>query len=193
MKYFWKWMACAVLVFVVTALAAAQEPLGDVARKERARPKPQAAKVVTDEDITSPATSVLAGDATATDKTKTADAAKEDGDKSADAKDKDKDSPQSAQERIKEMEAWKSKIAAQEAKVKATDDAVTQIDRDYRLRMSAFYADLGLRLRDEGKWAEQEKKYHEDIAAKEKERDAERTKLEDMKDAARRAGVHGID
>jgi hypothetical protein len=191
MKNFWKWMTCAVLVFVVTALAAAQEPLGDVARKERARPKPQAAKVVTDEDIPSATSAAPAGDASATDKKKTSDADKADGDKDADAK--DKDSPQTAQEKIKEMEAWKSKIAAQEGKVQALDQAVTQIDRDYRLRMSAFYADLGLRLRDEAKWADEEKKYHEDIAAKEKERDAERTKLEDMKDAARRAGVHGID
>lgn len=193
MKHFWKWMACAVLVLASAALAAAQEPLGDVARKERARPKPQAAKVVTNEDIPSAPTPVFAADASATDTKKTAeaDADKADGDKDADAKDKNE--PLSAQEKIKEMEAWKSKIAAQEGKVQGLDQAVTQIDRDYRLRMSAYYADLGLRLRDEAKWADEEKKYHEDIAAKEKERDAERTKLEDMKDAARRAGVHGID
>jgi len=88
---------------------------------------------------------------------------------------------------------WKTKIAAQEAKVQSLDQAVQQIDRDYRLRMSAFYGDLGVRLRDEAKWADEEKKYHEQIEAKQKERDAERDKLEDMKDEARRAGVNGID
>lgn len=200
MKHLWKWMACAIVVLAATALASAQEPLGDVARQERAKPKPQAAKTVTDDDIHPANAAILDDESSATDgKKKSSDADAETGEaKSADgkeAKDKDKakDEPLSAEEKTKQIEMWKTKVAAQEAKVQGLDQQVQQIDRDYRLRMSAYYADLGLRLRDEAKWADEEKKYHEEIAAKQKERDAERDKLEDLKDAARRAGINGID
>lgn len=188
MKIDWKWIACGVIVFSATALAVAQEPLGDVARKERGRQKPQAAKVVTNEDLPSveePASSPSTAE----------ESADTDADKSVpDSKDKnDKDKPLTVEEKIKQEQDWKAKIAAQEGKVKTLDQEVTQLERDYKLRMSAYYADLGLKLRDQAKWEEDEKKYKEQIATKQKARDAERTKLEDMKDAARKAGVESID
>jgi hypothetical protein len=189
MKHLWKWTACAILVFVATTLALAQESLGDLARKERARPKPHAAKVITNEDIPSVDTS---SDTAATDDKKSPDAEADSKDKDK-AKDKDKDKALSAEEKIQLMEKWKGKIAAQEASVKQLDDQVAQIDRDYKLRMSALYADLGNRLRDQAQWAADEKKFQEDMAAKAKERDAARSKLDDMKDQARREGVEGID
>ncbi|MDT8070681.1 MAG: hypothetical protein ROO76_21175 [Terriglobia bacterium] len=190
MKHLWKWVACSILVVAATALAAAQEPLGDVARQERAKPKPHGEKVITNDDIRSAGPDVVAPEPSPTDS-----AEKAGKDEKADEKSDltTKEGPLPANEEIKRTEMWKSKIAAQEAKVQSLDQQVQQIDRDYRLRMSAYYADLGLRLRDEAHWATEEKKYHEDIAKKQKERDAERDKLEDMKDAARRAGVHGLD
>ncbi len=179
-----KWIICAVIVIGASTLAAAQEPLGDVARKERAKQKPQAAKVITNEDLpsVSPEEAGASAEVPETDETKPGKKGEE-----------GQEGPASAQEKIKEMEQWKSRIAAQDAKVQLLDQQVTQLERDYKLRMSAFYSDLGLRLRDEAKWAEEEKKYHEEIAAKQKERDAERTKLDDLKEAARKAGVRGID
>lgn len=194
MKHLWKWMTCAILVFAATALASAQEPLGDVARQERAKPKPQAAKVITNEDLPSAKADVLANEPAATGKKADSDADQGEEATSADGKPaKAKNGPLTADEKIKQIEMWKTKIATQEAKVHSLDQEVQQIDRDYRLRMSAYYADLGMRLRDEGHWADEEKKYHEDIATKQKQRDAERDKLEDMKDQARRAGINGID
>ena len=199
MKHLWKWMACAIVVLAATALASAQEPLGDVARHERVKPKPQASKVVTDDDIPSVSKADVAvaeepSDRPRKEKVSVADAAKAEEDSTDKGEaDKEKQGPLTADEKIKQIEMWKSKIAAQETKVQGLDQQVQQIDRDYRLRMSAFYADLGVRLRDEAKWADEEKKYHEEIAAKQKERDVERDKLEDMKDIARRGGVNGID
>lgn len=197
MKHFWKWMACAILVVAATALASAQEPLGDVARQERAKPKPQAAKVITNDDLSSAKAEGLADEPGATPRKKSdsdSDAAQAEESATADGKPaKDKKEPLTADEKIKQLETWKTKVAAQEAKVHSLDEQVQQIDRDYRLRMSAYYADLGMRLRDEAHWADEEKKYHEQIEAKQKERDAERDKLEDIKDEARRAGVNGID
>ncbi len=183
MKHLWKWTACAIVVFVATSLASAQESLGDVARKERARPKPHAAKVITNDDIPSVDTSA---DSAKTDEKKAPEAAGDD-------KAKDKDKSLSAEEKIKLMETWKGKIAAQEATVKGLDQQVAQVDRDYKLRMSALYADLGNRLRDQAQWADDEKKFQDEMAAKQKERDAARSKLDDMKDQARHEGVEGID
>jgi hypothetical protein len=182
MKHPWKWLACAIIVFAGTTLVCAQQSLGDVARQERARPKPHAAKVITNDDIPSVATPEP--DSATTNEKKSAAAP---GDES------DKNKPPSAADKIKQIEMWKSKIAAQEAKVQALDEQVGQIDRDYKLRMSAFYADLGTRLRDEAKWAQEQQKFQDEMAAKQKERDAERDKLDDMKEQARRAGVNGID
>ncbi len=191
MKHLWKWMACAILILVASALAFAQEPLGDVARKERARPKPHAAKVITNEDI--PSVETPAADSATTDEKKATDAEGADKAKDKDDKDKDKDKPQTASEKIKQMEAWKGKIAAQEASVKAADQQIADVERNYRLRMSALYADVGTRLRDQAKWADDEKAYQEELAARQKQRDAEQAKLDAMKDEARRAGVGGIE
>lgn len=190
MKHLWKWTACAIVIFVASVLASAQEPLGDVARQERARPKPHAAKVITNDDI--PSVDTSAADSATTDDKKTPDAEGADKDKSKD-KEKDKDKPLTADEKIKEMAAWKSKIAAQEESVKAVDQQIAQIERNYKLRMSAMYADLGTRLRDQAKWADDEKNYQQELAAKQKELDAERAKLDALKDEARRAGAGGID
>ena len=187
MRIDWRWVACVGIVVSATALAVAQEPLGDVARKERGRLKPQAAKVVTNEDLPAveqPATSTAGEETVDADQDHNA----------ADNKDaNDKDKSLTVDEKIKQTQEWKAKIAAEEGKVKALDQEVTQLERDYKLRMSAYYADLGLKLRDQAKWDEDEKKYKEQIATKQKARDAERTKLEDMKEAARKAGVESVD
>lgn len=185
MRIDWRWVACVGIVFGATALAVAQEPLGDIARKERTRQKPQAVKVVTNEDLPAaeePATSTG---------TAREPAEANEGKNAAENKDA-KDKPLTGDEKIKQNQEWKAKIAAQEGKVKALDQEVTQLERDYKLRMSAYYADLGLKLRDQAKWDEDEKKYKEQIATKQKARDAERTKLDDMKEAARKAGVESV-
>jgi hypothetical protein len=173
----WKWVACAAIVIGAAALASAQESLGDFARKERTRQKPQAAKVITNDDIPSVETPAPSPDT------------KDSPDKNA----KDPFKPLTAEDKIKQTEQWRSRIAAQEAKVQALDREINQMERDYKVRMSAFYADLGMRLRDQNKWAADEKKYHDEIAAKQKAREEERTKLQELKEQGRRAGVEGID
>ncbi len=178
MKLYWKWILCVTIAIGTTAEASAQEPLGDVARKERAKQKPQAAKVITNDDIPSVDTSKQAAETKET---------------AVDKKDAAADRPLTAEEKIKQLQEWRTKISTQEGKVQALDREIAQMERDYKIRMSNFYADLGMRLRDQNKWAEDEKKYHDDIAAKQKAREAERTKLDDLKEQARRAGVTGIE
>jgi hypothetical protein len=163
----------------VTTLASAQS-LGETARQERARQKPQAAKTITNDDIPSVDTP---RDATvATDK-------KDD----ADSKDAEKKKDLSAQDKLNEMQAWKAKVAAQDAKVKDVDREINLMQREHKLREAVFYADAGMRVRDERTWFDQERTYQADLSAKQKALAAERNKLDELKDAARKSGAGGID
>lgn len=171
-----RWMLCFVVVIAATAMASAQS-LGDVARQERAKQKPQSAKVITNDDIPSVDTP---NSAAPTEKEDSAGDAKEGKSLSAD-------------EKIKEMQQWKDKIAAQDAKVKDLDREINLMERERKLREAVFYSDAGLRIRDEKKWGEDDRKYRDDLAARQKALGAERTKLDDMKTAARKAGVGGVD
>ncbi len=144
------------------AVAQSQAPaLGDVARQERAKPKAQAAKTYTNEDIPS----VTLPKDSATDK--------KDGDKaaSADAKDSTTDKKDAEKEpvsRDKEAAAWKDKISGQKAKVADLEREINLMDREYKMRAAVFYSDAGARLRDDKKWADEERKYKDDLATKQK-------------------------
>jgi hypothetical protein len=177
MKQSWKYIVCAVIVITATALASAQS-LGETARQERAKQKPQAAKVITNEDIPSVDTSRDATVAT---------------DKTSDSKDADKKKDLSTDDKMKEMQSWKTKVAAQDTKIKDLDREITLMEREHKLREAVFYADAGLRVRDERTWFDQERKYQADLTTKQKTLAAERNKLDDLKEGARKAGVGGID
>jgi hypothetical protein len=179
MKQSWKLVFCAVVVMTATASASAQS-LGETARQERAKQKPQASKTITNEDIPSVDTSVAS--------------VASEGDKKDDADSKDaKKKELSADDKLKEIQAWKSKVTAQDMKVKDLDREVNLMEREHKLREAVFYADAGSRVRDERTWFDQERKYQADLATKQKTLAAERNKLGDMKDAARKAGAGGID
>jgi hypothetical protein len=180
MKQSWKYIVCTVIVMALTAFASAQS-LGETARQERAKQKPQAAKVITNEDIPSVDTSRDATTSTAADK------------KDDDNKDADKKKELSADDKLKEAAAWKSKVAAQDAKTKDLDREINLMQREHKLREAVFYADAGSRVRDERTWFGQERKYQADLSTKQKNLATERNKLDELKDAARKAGVGGID
>jgi hypothetical protein len=179
MKQSWKHLVLAVIVMAATALASAQS-LGETARKERTKQKPQAAKVITNDDI--PSVDTPRGVAAAADK-------KDD----ADGKDADKKKDVSAEDKLKEMQAWKAKLAAQDTKIKDLDHEINLMEREHKLREAVFYADAGTRVRDERMWFDQERKYQADLSTKQKALAAERNKLDDLKESARKSGVGGID
>jgi hypothetical protein len=62
-------------------------------------------------------------------------------------------------------------------------------NREYRLRAAAFYADAGNRLRNAGAWDKEDAQHKEQMADKQKKLDDAKTKLEDLQEHARRAGV----
>lgn len=177
MKRYWQWIACAIIVTAATTLASAQT-LGDVARQERTKQKPQASKTITNDDLTSADTAQAAP---------SGDSKKDD---AAETKAEDKNS---AEDKVKQMQEWKARIAAQDSKVKDLDREINLMEREHKLRVAVFYADAGARIRDERAWADAERKYQADMGAKQKALGAERTKLDDLREAARKSGVGGLE
>lgn len=165
------------LIALVSISASAQESLGDAAKKAQAQKKPQATKVYTNDDIPSvmiPASEKSSSSAITDDK-KSDKAAK--GDKA------DKNDGK------KESEAAKKAVADQKAKVADIEREVSLMEREHQVRVAAYYADAGNQLRDSTKWFADEKKYQEDLTAKQKSLSDAKDKLAQIQEDARKAGV----
>src|SRR2546421_412190 len=63
------------------------------------------------------------------------------------------------------------------------------MQREYRLRAAAFYADAGNRLRNAGSWDKEDAQYKQQLAEKQKSVNTAKEELQDMKERARKAGV----
>jgi hypothetical protein len=96
---------------------------------------------------------------------------------------------ESPEDRQKTYDAWKEKIAAQRAKIDTLSKEVEQEQREYQLRQSAAYADIGNRLRASGGWEKDDADYKKMIDEKKKAADEAKQRLEDMQEDARKAGV----
>ena len=175
-----------VIVSVVIAAgsaAAQQQSLGDVARKARKnKPAEPTTNVITNETLGSQIPSRAAAD----DDSK-ADAKKDDGDKDKDKKDEKK---LSAEDQAKLDKEWQGKVDAAKNDIALAERELDVMQRENKLRAATYYADAGNRLRDEKKYAEEDRKYQADIAAKQKAIDDAKTKLEQTKDEARKAGAN---
>jgi hypothetical protein len=96
---------------------------------------------------------------------------------------------QSAEERQKAYNEWKDKIAAQKNQLDLASREFDVLQREYRLRAAAFYADAGNRLRNSGSWDKEDTQYKQQIAQKQKAVDAAKQQLEALQEQARKAGV----
>ena len=63
------------------------------------------------------------------------------------------------------------------------------MQREYRLRAAAFYADAGNRLRNQGSWDKEDAQYKQQVAQKQNAVDDAKKALDDLKEQARKAGV----
>ena len=84
---------------------------------------------------------------------------------------------------------WKQKISDQKAKVELLSRELDVMQREYRLRAAAFYADAGNRLRNQGSWDKEDAQYKQQVAQKQKAVDDAKKALDDLKEQARKAGV----
>jgi hypothetical protein len=191
------WMAAMFLLGVPTLPAGAQSDssLGDYARgirKDKDK-QPASAKKYDNDNLPRNETLSIVGNATEEPNDKPADsatAAPPAGDQStansAPKADKPKDSPE---ERQKEFGQWKDKITAQKSQIDLLGRELDVLQREYRLRAAAFYADAGDRLRNSASWDKEDKQYKQQIADKQKAAEAAKQQLNDMQEQARKAGV----
>jgi len=94
-----------------------------------------------------------------------------------------------AAEREKTYKEWQQKIADQRKQIDLLSRELDVMQREYRLRAAAFYADAGNRLRNQGDWDKEDAAYKQKIAEKQKAVDAAKQHLDDLQEQARKAGV----
>jgi hypothetical protein len=185
MARYWKLMLCMVVVLIATTVASAQS-LGDVARKERSKQKPQAARTYTNEEI--PSADIPK------EEPKDATAATADANVGEEKKDASKSGEKSVVETQKAKDAeWKSKVSDAKAAVASLEREINLMEREERLRVAVYYSDAGNRLRNSKDWDDQEQKYRDDLAARQKDLSSAKAKLDDTREAARKAGANGYD
>jgi hypothetical protein len=185
------WLAVGVMAGLLVATAGAQtDSLGDYARTARKGKEKQAAasrKFDNDNLPKNDALSVVGNVAQ-----EPAPGAANSGDKAASSGDKTEAQPApatSAADQQKLYDQWKQRIAEQKNQIDMLSRELDVVQREYRLRAAAFYADAGNRLRNSGAWDKEDAQYKQQIAAKQKALDAAKQQLEDLQEQARKAGV----
>lgn len=185
-----KLFAIFVLVIAFLAVNAAAQSVADAARANRAQKKPNPSAQVIDNDVIpsiiskSPETTVASSKAPASASENAVPAA---GSKE-DAKDADKDKKTDTQSKA-DPEAWKKKLADQKKEITQLQRELDVAEREARLRAAAYYADAGVQLRDQARFAEDTRKAQTEIDTKKQALADAKQKLEQMQEDARKAGV----
>jgi hypothetical protein len=147
----------AVLLFCASILVvcAHAQSLADIAKQTRAKQKANPSAPVIDNDILPSAADTAAASSTdssspgktpdSTTKTTTGDK-----DKAQSAAD---DKKKADEEQQKAMDEWKKKIADQKKEIAQLQRELDVSEREGRLRAAAYYADAGVMLRDQSKFA----------------------------------------
>ncbi|HZD93674.1 MAG TPA: hypothetical protein VE133_05425 [Candidatus Sulfotelmatobacter sp.] len=167
-----KKLSLLIVLSLFAGAAVAQQSLGDVARKNRAKKHDSATTKLDDDSFarnpspsTEPAAKAENKDEAARDAKKTSAPAQPKGD---DLK--------------KQIESQKKEIATLQREVDVAE-------REARLRAAAYYADAGVMLRDQAKFAEDSRKEQSEIGGKKQALEAAQQKLSDLQEQARKAGL----
>lgn len=178
----YSWLAAVSLAIALAGTASAQS-LGDVAREARKnKPTEPTTKVITNETLGSEVPSRASED----DSNAADDTQKED-DKD---KEKKEDKKLSAEEQANLDKEWQAKIDAQKNEISMSERELNVMERENKLRTADYYADAATRLRDEKKFADDDRKYQDDRAAKQKAIDDAKSKLDQTREEARKAGAN---
>jgi len=200
------WLAATILGGSLTVLARAQsEPLGDYARavrKEKKQEKLESGKRFDNDNLPKTDKLSVVGNATQEPASLSSDAdaqAAQDNaqPQKAQTDEKGNDSAKKAgskpgepaKDRQKMYDDWKKKISTQQEQVQLLEREMDVMQREYRLRAAAFYADAGNRLRNAGSWDKEDAQYKQQLAEKQKSVNTAKEELQDMKERARKAGV----
>ena len=200
------WLAATILGGSLTVLARAQsEPLGDYARavrKEKKQEKLESGKRFDNDNLPKTDKLSVVGNATQEPASLSSDAdaqAAQDNaqPQKAQTDEKGNDSAKMAEskpgepakDRQKMYDDWKKKISTQQEQVQLLEREMDVMQREYRLRAAAFYADAGNPLPNAGSWDKEDAQYKQQLAEKQKSVNTAKEELQDMKERARKAGV----
>ncbi len=164
-------------ISLLASLAAAQS-LGEIARRQRQQKKPSASRVYTNDDLPTSAPINIGAASTATEAKPAENVERQAEQKAATPEDKAKINAE-----------WKARFDEQKKAISLLERELGVLQGEYKQQVALYYADAGNQLRDQRKWADEQRKYDADIAAKQKALAEARQKLEDMKEEARKAGV----
>jgi|SwirhisoilCB2_FD_contig_71_126595_length_736_multi_3_in_0_out_0_1 hypothetical protein len=193
-------LATFVLMLVGTAMS---QSLADQAKAVRQQSKKSATKVYTEDDLPSVPESKMAEESHAAEATATnAEAAKEapsaaaaSGDAGAsDANKEDEAAAKEKEEAAKvaaEAQAndLKAKVSDKQEEVKSLEKELDLMQRENKLRQASYYGDAGTQLRDQKKWADEQRQYQTDLEAKQKALAEAKEKLDDTREQARKSGI----
>ena len=178
----------AVVATMAMAAAAQDSSLGDYARAVRQEKRPPAKKLYTNDNLPTTASISVVGSTATNPEEKPA--AKPQDEKPKADKDKDQNESKTTENKAPQDEqGWRDQLNAQKKKIADLDRELDLVQREYKLRVTEYYADAGNQLRDPKKWAEEDAKYRNDIADKQKQAEEAKTQLQDMEEQARKAGM----
>ncbi len=206
------WIAGVLVAGLMTGSSAAQsDSLGDYARAARKEKKAPTGKRFDNENLPQSNKLSIVGNAPAepaeAEKTKTAEgeeAKKAEGDENKKPSESEGQQGETAQkpkiaqastkteekdEAAERNKEWQEKIAAQKNQIELIGRELDVLQREFRLRSAAFYADAGNRLRSQAEWDKEDADYSKQIAQKQKALDEAKQQLEDLQEQARKAGV----
>jgi len=168
------------IVVALAAAACAQTPsIADLARQQRAKPKPKNQKVWTNADFpdTSPATKAE------TEKPVVGSAPPGE---AAPAQEEKKDAAAEKQKALAELQKH---LTDQQAEIAKLEKEISALETQRQNRATAYYADVGTRLRDNTKWMEAQQKNDKELADKKQALADAQNKLSDLQEQARKAGI----
>jgi hypothetical protein len=166
--------AALVVAFTIVTCAGAQESLGELARQQRQSKRPSSARVITNDDIAMAAAPAPEA---------AAEAKGEKSDKGEAA------AVPSAEDKAKLAASFKAKADEQKKSIAQLERELDVAQREYRLKVAVYYADVGNNLRDSKKWAEDDRKQRAELDDRQKALADAKQKLADIQEQARKAGV----
>jgi hypothetical protein len=199
-------LAATILAGTLTTLAGAQsEPLGDYARavrKEKKQEKLESGKRFDNDNLPKTDKLSIVGNAAQEPASRSSDSEAQAAQDNAQpqktqnvqkaddsAKTAESKPGEPAKDRQKMYDEWKKKISEQQDKINLLAREMDVMQREYRLRAAAFYADAGNRLRNAGSWDKEDAQYKQQLAEKQKTLDTAKEELQDSRERARKAGV----
>lgn len=101
----------------------------------------------------------------------------------------EKDPKKIAEDRQKANDEWQQKIDAAKKNIESLSHELDITEREYRLRAVAMYSDAGNRLRNSATWDKEDADFKQQIETKQKALNDAKQQLENLQEAARKAGV----